>query len=271
MFESRLAFAFEFRLVCVMPYRCLWSSMTEEVAAAPVAAPPETRGRWRFWHGRPEDAIDSWWNLRVYFYAASRWDYGVAPFMCLADLLPHVDADVEPRTYEYDVRNYLGEGHFMGEAGLSGRHDGRHPSAQMHFWERMCGERRLARLVLDVAEALSVQVSQCRRRVFIRLQCSQGRHRSIAGVLSLAKIFALIFGISTQAYMYDEPARGGRHPTRLCGMRGCDLCARGAFWDPPRAQIAELRRIFADHLARRLAVSPAVEGSVWAALLAAVW
>ena len=191
--------------------------------------------------------------------------------MSLDDLRPAVPADEEPTTYEYDVRNYLGEGHFMGAAGLSALHDGRHPLAQIHFWERMCRERRLASLVLDVAEALFRQVSQCRRRVFIRLQCSQGRHRSIAGVLSLAKIFNLIFGIYTQVYMYDAPGWGGRHPTRLCGNPGCNLCARGALWNPPRAQIAELRRYFADHLARRVAASNVVEGRVWAALLAAVW
>ena len=190
--------------------------------------------------------------------------------MSLGHLQPLVNADEEPRTYEYDVRNYLGEGHFMNAIPLSFYHDGRHPLAQIHFWERMCGDRRLARLVLDVAEAVAAEVSQCRRLVFIRLQCSHGRHRSIVGALSLAKIFRLIFGICTQVYMYDEPSRGGRHPTRLCGNPGCDLCERGALWNPPRAQIAELRRYFADHLARRLAVSGVPEGSVWAALLAAV-
>ena len=176
----------------------------------------------------------------------------------------------EPRTYEYDVRNYLGEGQFFNTSPLPGYHDGRHPLAQIHFWERVCGERRLARLVLDVAEVLAAEVSQCRRLVFIRLQCSQGRHRSVAGALALAKIFVLIFGIFTQVYMYDDSNWGGRHTTRLCGNPGCDLCARGALWFPPRDQLHYLRRYFADLLARRVAVSDVAEGAVWATLLAAV-
>ena len=255
---------FEFRLVGVMPYVRVWSSMTEEIAAAPDPAPPETRGRWRFSTGWPEHPIDAWLNLRVYFYAAAEYDVGS---MSSADLTPLPDLFEEPKTFEFDVRNYFGQGHFLDAACLRAFHDGRHPLAQIYFWERICRDEELARLVFDVAEVLGPEVAMFRRRVFIRLQCAAGRHRSVASACSLAKIFALIFGVRTECFAYDAPSWRGRHQTRFCD---CGDCGRGPNWFPPRRLQLLLRRSIAESLAERTQQSDGVQSDVWAALLAAV-
>ena len=194
-------------------YRVLWTNdhAPSGIQSGPVRDPV----------GSLVYPIDEWWRLRVFVYAASESDVGRFPLLRLRDV--EGGNTREARTYFFDVRPYLGEDGFMASAGLSNRHDGRHPRAQ----EAMLGQfasGRIGRLLLSVFDALISEVSRGRSRVFIRLQCTQGRHRSVAAALVVAKLLALLCGIRVICLGFDAPSDDGRHSSRLCSLSHCRQC-----------------------------------------------
>ena len=154
------------------------------------------------------------------------------------------------RIMRVDVREYF-VGHLMDDIPLDRTHDGRNPAVQAHLLDSVTLPG-LGWLFTQITERLILEVARGGDLLYVRLVCSQGRHRSVGSTLLFAKLFALVYRLQTEAHMYDAPCPRGKHRTRLCREWRCWSCATGSNWLPPTERVTALAASVVSRLVQHL-------------------
>ena len=185
-----------------------------------------------------EDPLDTWDRLAVHFYSASIYDDDGVQGRVLGlehlNVQPAQNLSAQP-TYFVDLRYHLPYDYFMDAAGLSNLHDGRHHRAQRQAFIWLFIDK-MWDVVLQLVNEMALAVRRQRRHLFVRLRSLRGRHRSVAFMCCLAKLFGLVVGVRVDCYMGDWP--NPHHQTCRCHCQACDW---DAAWLPDPADLHRLR------------------------------
>ena len=151
-------------------------------------------------------------------------------------------ASEEDWSIDIDVRAFFPSNVFVA-AGISGRHDGRHPALQAVVRDDAGTLNSLGRLFDTILREAAVAVSQGYRRIYVEVICDHGRHRSVGVATAMYRLFT---SLAIPALLLICNRANGRHRHRACSAaqgQECAACSQGS--QVARHENARFRSILA--------------------------